>query len=80
VFKDTSRACGPQSASGARAAFTGSGPGLEGATRHPHRAVPNKSKACQQHGRQLSGFTGAVASTSTSAVRLGVLWIVLISS
>jgi hypothetical protein len=43
-------------------AFTGSGLGPEGATRHPGRAVPNKSKACQQHRRQLSGFTGAVAS------------------
>jgi hypothetical protein len=42
----------------------GDGPGPEGATRNPGRAVPGQSKARQQRPRQLLGFTGAVASTS----------------
>jgi hypothetical protein len=61
----------------------GDGPGPEGATRNPGRAVPGQSKARKQVWRQRSGFTGVVASTSTRCKAVGlrsVLWIVPMSS
>ena len=46
----------------------GNGPGREGATRNPGRAVPGQSKARRRRWRQLSGFTGAEASTRCKVV------------